>query len=240
MFVLPRALWGVWQQILMATAFAEFGALRTIYEQLDLYEKIGYRIDKSRLADVLRKKADRELRGAISSELSWILFGFLKFGLPVEISMLEGVLVHGDDISRILAMKIATDKRLRIKRKARELLTQLGPVNPNSEHWLLFWEIYRNGWATEPGLKAAFTKVPIFDLLDREGVSFLRDPGVDLLEIPSAFEEAIQKIHGVEETSRLEGEIKKTFADTAPEAAAGSDDSEDEEDQEGEEEELGY
>jgi hypothetical protein len=241
MFVLPQTLWGVWQQILMATAFAEFGALRTIYEQLDLYEKIGYRVDKIRLTDVLRKKAKRELRGAVSSELSWVLFGFLKFELAVEVSMIEDVLIHGDDISRIIGMKIAAAKRLRIKRKARELLTQLGPVNPNSEHWLLFWEIYRNGWATEPGLKKALTTEPIFDLLDQSGVSFLRDPGVDLLEIPPAFEEAIEKIHGAAEATRLEGEIKKTFANIAPGEADDLDQTEeDEEEEEEEEEEFGY
>jgi hypothetical protein len=216
----------------MATAFAEFGALRTIYEQLDLYEKIGYRIDKTRLAEVLRKKASRELRGAVSSELSWVLFGFLKFGLPIESPLLDEILVHGDDISRILAMRLAAEKHLGIKRRARTLVARLGPVNPNSEHWLLFWELYRNGWATDAGLKAALINEPIFHFLDQEGVSFLREPGVDLLEIPPAFEEQIEKIHGAGEAVRLEGEIKKTFADTAPEATAGLAKAEDEEEEE--------
>jgi hypothetical protein len=235
MFVLPRALWKVWQQILMATAFAEFGALRNIYEQLDLYERIGYPIDKTRLSDVLRKKAARELQGSISSELSWVLFGFLKFGLPVEPEMLEKVLLHGDDVSRILALKLASMKGLAMKRKAREMLNVLGPVDPNSEHWLLFWEVYRNGWAAGTGLKSLLTQEPMFSFLDKEGVSFLRDPGVDLLEVPAAFQRAIEKVHGSAEATRLEREIKKTFADISKEEPPDADEGLDDEDQEDEE-----
>src|SRR5882672_6996379 len=107
-----------------------------------------------------------------------------------------------------------------------------------SKHWLLFWEIYRNGWATGSGLKSSLIQEPMFAFLDKEGVSFLRDPGVDLLEIPHAFQAAIKKVHGAAEASRLEGEIKKTFADITQEATQGVVDTDSEDDQEEEEENL--
>ena len=232
MFVLPKPLWGVWQQILMATAIAEYGALRGIYEQLDLYERIGYRVNKTQLRDVLLQKAKRELRGSVSSELSWILFGFLKFGLVVDAQLIADVLTRGDDVSRILALKLAAAKKLSIKAKVRQLLAQLGPVGPHSEHWLLFWEMYRNGWAPSAALQSALTVEPIFAHLDKEGVSFLRDPGVDLLEIPAPFQDAIDKLHGAGEVSRIEEEIKKTFADTSQELPGAKEEAEEEDEAE--------
>lgn len=227
MVVLPKTIWDTWQTILRASAFAESGTLRVVYEQLDLYSRIGYPLAKEPLRALLHQKAERELRRAITSELSWIIFGFLKFEIKPEKHLLEEVLTKGDDVSRILAIRLAAERKINIKTKISELLKRVGPASPKSEHWLLFWEIYRNSWAKDKTLGTALKAEPIFDFLERESISFLREPDIDLLEIPKSFQEVIASLHGKDEAERLEASILKTFGDVGDETEEEDEESED-------------
>lgn len=217
MRILEKKHWDTWQNVLFASALSEFGNLREIYEQLDLYKRIGYRLNLNGLRNLLERKAKMELRGGISSELSWILFGFLKFGIKPNRELLLSVIDKGDDISRIIAIKLAIDKKIGIKKKIKELLNLLDSDAPLSEHWLLFWELYVNNWISDPTLKSELLKENIFNFLDSNRISFIRDPQVDLLEIPAPFKEKIEKLKGAQEVRKLLQQIENTFGDLSPE-----------------------
>jgi hypothetical protein len=205
--------WETWQNILFICGQSEFGNLREIYEQLDLYKRIGYQLDLKGLNNLLEIKADKELKGGISSELSWILFGYLKFGIKPNREFLVRVIDKGDDISRIIAIKLAIKKNVGIKRKLRDLLDLLDSEAATSEHWLLFWELYVNDWLSNQKLKDEILKVDIFNFLDNSKISFLRDPQVDILEVPIPFKKRIEELRGKQELEKLLKEIRDTFGD---------------------------
>jgi hypothetical protein len=213
MSVFDKNRWETWQNILFSSAFAEFGNLREIYEQLDLYDRIGYKINIKALRNLLEIKVENELKGTISSELSWTLFGFLKFSLKPSRDMLLKVIDNGDDISRIIAIKLAIDKGIGIKKELRQLLNLLDGQIGLSEHWLLFWELYINHWTQDARLKNELLGINIFQLLDSKNISFLRNPQTDLLEVPKPFREKIKEISGSPELERLNREIQNTFHD---------------------------
>jgi hypothetical protein len=169
------------------------------------------------LRNLLETKAANEVKGGVSSELSWIMFGFLKFKIKPDVSLLESVIIKGDDISKILAIKIATDNDISIRRKIRRLLDLLDGGSALSEHWLLFWELYVNEWITDSTLKSELLAENIFQFLDSTRVTFLREPLVDLLEVPRSFRERIQQKKGSRELQALLKGIESTFRDLSEE-----------------------
>lgn len=220
--------WDTWQNILFAAAFAEFGNLREIYEQIDLYKRIGYKINLNGLRNLLETKAANELKRGVSSELSWILFGFLKFNLKPNQEFIEHVIEKGDDVSRILSIKLSIKKRIRIKRKSKELLSMLDGKSALSEHWLLFWELYVNEWIKDDTLKSELLSDEMFTLLDSAKISFIRDTAVDLFEIPTIFKQKIEEVKGKDELENLEGEIERIILDLTEEDEGLEDYDEDE------------
>jgi len=223
MTVLNKDRWDTWQNILLSSAFSEFGNLREIYEQLDLYGRIGYSVNCKSLYNLLVAKAEAELRGSSSSELSWLLFGFLKFNIKPPKELIIKVIDTGDDISRIIAIKLAIVNKIGIKIKLKELMTLLDADIGVSEHWLLFWELYINGWIEDVILRDEILKEGIFEFLSSKNVSFLRSPQIDLLEIPAPFKKRIEEISGAEEFERLNRAIKSTFHDLSSEEGGDSD-----------------
>lgn len=213
MNIIDERHWETWQNILFVSALSEFGNLREIYAQLDLYNRIGYKLNLKGLRNLLERKADNELKKGVSSELSWILFGFLKFGIKPNRDLLLKSIDKGDDISRIIAIKLAIEKKIGIKSKLRELLDLLDSEAVVSEHWILFWELYVNGWISHPNLKSEVLKEDIFNLLDENKISFLRDPEIDLLEVPVPFKKKIEELRGKQELETMLQKIKNTFGD---------------------------
>ena len=206
--------WPIWQNILFAIAFADFGNLRVIYEQLDLYERIGYKINKKALQNLLETKAHQEFKTGITSELSWVLFGLYKFKIKPARELIDKVLKSGDDVSRILAIKIAKDKRIGIKKNIESFKDYLGDNSARGDHWFLLWEIYINGWLKDRDLKNELLSENIFEFLNTHKVTFLRDTDVDLFEIPKLFRNEIAKNKGQDALEKLLAEIRERFPDT--------------------------
>jgi hypothetical protein len=206
--------WPTWQNILFAIAFADFGNLPVIYEQLDLYDRIGYKINKKSLQNLLETKAQQEFKTGITSELSWIIFGLYKFKIKPARELIDKVLKYGDDVSRILAIKIAKDKRIGIKKNIESFKDYLGDNSARGDHWFLLWEIYINGWLKDRDLKNELLSESIFEFLNTHKVSFLRNTDVDLFEIPKLFRNEIAKNNGQDALEKLLAEIRERFPDT--------------------------
>ena len=188
--------WSTWQNILFSIAFSDFGNLRVIYEQIGLYEGIGYKINKNGLQNLLESKTQKEFRTGVTSELSWVLFGFYKFKIKPPRELIDKVLDIGDDVSRLLAIKIAAERRIGIKRKISDFKGYLGNDAARGEHWLLLWELYINGWLIDSNLENELLSENIFKFLKYHNVSFIRDTDVDLLEIPKIFKEELTRRRG--------------------------------------------
>ena len=212
--VIPKKHWGTWQNILFAIAFSDFGNLRAIYEQLELYQKIGYKINKKALRNLLEIKAKNEFKGNISSELSWVLFGLYKFEIKPPKGLIGKVLQNGDDISRILAIKIARNRKIGIKKKIYDFTSYLGDGAAREKHWLLLWELYVNGWMRNDDLKNQLLTENIFEFLDEHKISFVRDTNIDLFDIPHVFKKKIEETSGKPSLDKIIAQLETNFPDS--------------------------
>ncbi|MBT3191422.1 MAG: hypothetical protein HN341_02590 [Verrucomicrobia bacterium] len=135
----------------------------------------------------LNRKAWSLLRRGVTSELSWIIYGFLKFGITLESQLAEEVLTKGDIASRILVTKLIYDRNIPLRRLVNGIVNSWDDGVLNSSEWLLAYEILVHGWHNQYHQVQLPRNKDLFEVMLDNQVSFLDQAHRGQVRLPEAF-----------------------------------------------------
>jgi len=133
--VVDESAWDAYQRILLSLFQENRGNAREVFDQLSYYKAIGWRLNRKALKEALDRKVHNQLTRAATSELSWAVYGYMKFDININKELAEMVLHRGDCPSRVLVTKIIFDRGLALKSSINSIIRSWGDgcskIRPN-------------------------------------------------------------------------------------------------------------
>jgi hypothetical protein len=172
--IVDESAWGAYQRILLSLFQENRGNAREVFDQLSYYKAIGWRLNRKAMKEALDRKVHNQLTRGATSELSWAVYGYMKFDINIGKELAEMVLLRGDCPSRVLITKIIFDRGITLKSRFNSIIRFWGDDVLNSTEWLLAYETLANNWHNR------YTNVRLPD--NSELVEHLRDNEISFID----------------------------------------------------------
>ena len=185
--VVDESAWDAYQRILLSLFQENRGNAREVFDQLSYYKAIGWRLNRKALKEALDRKVHNQLTRAATSELSWAVYGYMKFDININKELAEMVLHRGDCPSRVLVTKIIFDRGLALKSSINSIIRSWGDDVLNSTEWLLAYEALVNKWHNRyTSINLPENHELVEHLRDNE-ISFIDSTIMDRIALPQIF-----------------------------------------------------
>lgn len=191
--IVDDSAWRPYQNILFALLQENHGDIKEVLEQLYYYQYIGKQIDKRMLTEGLNRKVEAQLNTTVTSELSWVIYGYLLFDLQIDVDLARKILKSGDVPSKILISKLAFQKKSILQSDINAIVKSWGKDVLNSEDWLFAYEVFANGWHTSGTRIEMPSNRELFEYLKDNKVSFLDFSALNRIYIPTVFRQEVSK-----------------------------------------------
>lgn len=190
--------WPIYQRILLALLQESRGNAKEVFDQFTYYRKIGWSIDKKAVKEGLDRKVRHQLSGAVTSELSWTIYGYLLFNLQISKDLLLSVLKGGDCPSKVLATKIIYQRNIPLKSEINTIVRSWGQDVLNSSEWLFAYEILTNRWHNRYHSIELPENSALYEHMRDNSVSFIDDEVISQISLPLPFRKKLQDSDEVE------------------------------------------
>jgi hypothetical protein len=190
--------WPIYQRILLALLQESRGNAKVVFDQFTYYRKIGWSIDKKAVKEGLDRKVRHQLSGAVTSELSWTIYGYLLFNLQISKDLLLSVLKGGDCPSKVLATKIIYQRNIPLKSEINTIVRSWGQDVLNSSEWLFAYEILTNRWHNLYHSIELPENSALYEHMRDNSVSFIDDEVISQISLPLPFRKKLQDSDEVE------------------------------------------
>lgn len=202
--------WPIYQLILLALFQENRGNAKEVFDQFTYYREIGWSIDKKAVKEALDRKVRHQLSGAVTSELSWTIYGYLLFNLQISKDMLLSVLKGGDCPSKVLATKIIYQRNIPLKSEINSIVRFWGGDVLNSSEWFFAYEILTNRWHNRYCSVELPSNSALYEHMRDNSVSFIDDEVMSQVNLPLPFR---KKINNVDEVDPIDHQLSRLQAD---------------------------
>lgn len=184
--------WPIYQRILLALFQENRGNAKEVFDQFAYYREIGWPIKRHALKEALDRKVRHQLSGAVTSELSWAIYGYLLFDLRISKSLLRSVLEGGDCPSKVLATKIIYRRNISLKSEINSIVRSWSEDVLNSSEWLFAYEILTNRWHNRYVSVELPDNSALYEHMRDNSVSFLDDEAMSQISLPPPFQNQLE------------------------------------------------
>lgn len=147
-YVVSEKTWPTYQNILMSLLTSGDGISKYVFQQINAYLGIGYKLNKNLVTTTLDRQILNQLNDGPTSELSWALFGYEVFDLKLKKDIAEIVLKDGDVASKTLCLRIVSKRNLPVKNVLNRQVSDLPTDVLNSNDWLFAYEALLSNWSS--------------------------------------------------------------------------------------------
>ena len=189
--IVHESAWNAYQRILLSLLQENRGNAREVFDQLGYYKAIGWKMNRKAMKEALDRKILNQLNRGATSELSWAVYGYIKFNINMNKKLVDMILSRGDCPSKVLVTKIIFDRGISLKTNINSIIRTWGDDILNSSEWLLAYESLVNKWhGRNVSIRLPRNNELIEHLRDNK-TSFIDFDAMGRLSLPQIFKQRI-------------------------------------------------
>ena len=166
----PKRHWQLCESLLLQCGMVETSSLPDVIDHLHLYQKKGYALNSQRIAEVTNILIASHAPLGHGSEVAWLLWGCLLFGLQIEDGAASAVTSMDDPFAALLLLHA---RDLGLTRSALNLVNwqpNLTGDGLRESQWLIAYEAKTRGWISSS--QDYISNDRPFYILERNGIHF--------------------------------------------------------------------
>ena len=165
--------WNLVQHLVLQSAAIEPDVLPTVLGLISFYNSFNRDTDDILLAKVLSLIIKSQCQLGHSSEVAWAIWGFIEFNLKIPSDVVDQATQIDDDIVSLCILHAKSVSLIDSSVSMAFIEQRVLNSGFESQHWLLAYESYRQGWLGSPYTDEVVKSQRAKDLL-ADGVYFYR------------------------------------------------------------------